>query len=201
MATSKKYISERSNFTIHRPPHFIQEKFQGDVVNTRIEPPPIEFTNGTYETDDPEEQAAIEDCAAYGANLSEGDVAPHPTESEFEEAVEEAPDSGPSLEEQLEAANTPAEVQAVLDEHNLPGLPTGTQPEGAESGDDSGADGDENAPASGEGLTLIQGVSKKAEAIAALESTDLDVTVSESDTVEDIVAFANQHGYGFEDWP
>lgn len=191
MAESKVYISERSSFSIHREPYLVQVKKGGDLVNERVEPPPIEFTNGTYETDDPEEQEAIENCPAYGPNLNEGDVAPHPSERDLETAAENAPDAGPSLEDRLEAADTPEEVQAILDEHDLPGLPQGTTPEAAE----------DQASADESDLTPIEGVSKKAEAVKALESTDLDVTVSESDTVDDIVAFANQNGYGFVDWP
>lgn len=239
MADSKTYIAVRSNFSIHRPPSWVREQQGGELVQKRISHPPIEFSGGTYETADPDEQRAIEENAAFAETLEEGDVAPAPEESELEAAAEHAPASesaglhsaSSTLEKELDGAESTAEVNAILDKHDLPSpdLPSSDVPSPSDppdGADDAGEDADATGEASEASATdasadateasatdassdasfepelhTLEGVTKRAEAIAALESIEgLDVEVNSRDTVDEIVAFAREHGYRFEGW-
>lgn len=202
MAETKKYVSKRQNFTIHRPPTWEKTQQGGELVQVRRDHPPIEFSGGSYKTSDPDEQRVIEESGAFGETLQEGDVAPAPSEQELEEAAEESGSASSAgektLEEKLAEAETAEEkaeiLQAagagdVLDDEVVP----------ADSGSDSPDEPADN-------LDEIEGVSNKSDALDALGSIeqaneDVDFDVNSSDTVDTIAEAAEREGYTFVGWP
>lgn len=204
MSQTKRYISTRSNFTILQPPATRTEIRDGEKVHVRDPANPIEFSNGEYVTDDPDEQKVIEENAAFDKRgLEHGDVAPAPQTEELVQAAEEAPEEGEkeeSLEERLEGATSQEEVAEILEDA---GISYSFEDRGAGFGSESQGDSEEE-PESGE-LEEIEGVENKTDALNALESIEevegVDFGVTSNNTVDEIVEAAEAEGYTFADYP
>ena len=210
MAEPKTYIAHKHNFTIHRGVGYVQEHRGGELVTVRVPQEPIEFTNGTLKTDDPEIQEAVEGLSCFGEDLEDGDVALASSKEDLEEAAEEAPSS--ELEARLQNAETSDEVAAILEEEGYPVTPAEATAPGDLSEDGSEDDTEEEASydepegeeatASEAPETVIGGVSNKDDALKALDSIEgVDFGVNTSNTVDEIAAAAAKEGYSFTDWP
>jgi len=184
MSETKQYHAHKDAFYIAATTDYRQVVRNGEPVMETVTNPHIVFSNGSYSTSDEQEQERIESHPGFRETPGpEADVWPAVAEQE----IPDTPDTGSSgLEADLRAAETAEDVNEILAAHGLPSL----SQEQAEA----------KAEAAGD-LEAIEGVTKKREALDALESTGVDVTVTMDDTIDDIVAFAEEHGYSFVDWP
>jgi hypothetical protein len=173
---------------------------EGEKLREKYKPNPIEFSNGTYQTDDPEEQEIIEEHDEFAEDLNKGNIALAPSERELDEADAEA--STPGLQERLDAADSVSERRQILQDAGYPDLADDLGKEGNGTHE---ADAEANGDAADE-LDVIDGVSNKGDALQALDSIeqaneDVHFGVSTADNVDDIAEAAREHGYTFDGWP
>lgn len=196
---TKRYISSRPGRMIIPEARYRTVLSGGEKVQEKYKPNPIEFTSGSYETDDPEEQEIIESQDDFGQSLETANIAPEASERELEEAAEEPQ----TLEEKLDAADSLEERKEILREAGQEDLAEqlGAFSNGEQDGGTSTAEG-----ADEDDLDVIEGVSNKSDALDALGSIedaneDVDFDVNTSDDVDTIAAAAKREGYTFDGWP
>lgn len=179
---STKFVSKRSHFVINRPPRYIQTGTGpgGQPAFRQESPSPIEFSDGQYVARTAEEEQFLFDHSAYGESLDDGDFTDVPEE----------------VEEPAEAETAETEPEEPEPEPTEPEEP---EPENEESGETESAGPEPGSPEEAE-LSIITGVSNKSEAVRALESTGLDVEVTPDHNKDEIIEWAADHGYRFEDY-
>lgn len=203
---TKRYVASRPGLMILPAARFRTVLHEGEKLREKYKPNPIEFSNGTYQTDDPEEQEIIEEHDEFGKDLSVKGVhiALAPSERELDEADAQA--STPGLQERLDEADSVSERRKILEEAGYPDLAGKLGKEGNGTHDaDAEANGDSGESAQGD-LDVIEGVSNKGEALQALDSIeqandDVDFGVSTADNVDAIAEAARERGYTFDGWP
>jgi len=196
MAEQKTYISSKTQKMIHPGRRSVLQERAGELVE--VERPAetvIQFQNGRYTTGDPDEQKMIEGHPDFRGNGGDDHIHLRGDDEALEEEA-----GGPSLEERLQQAETADEVAQLLDEAGVPVPDTFGEVEGklgTEPESDPEAESDDPSE-----LEVIESVSNKAEALAALKSiSGLSVEVTTNDTVGEIAEWAEEQGYTFAGWP
>jgi hypothetical protein len=194
MAEQKTYISSKTQKMIHPGRRSVLQERAGELVE--VERPAetvIQFQNGRYTTGDPEEQEMIEEHPDFRGNGGDDHIHLRGDDQALEEEA-----GGPSLEERFQQAESADEVAQLLDEAGVP-----VPDELGEGETDSEAESDPEAESDDPGeLEVIESVSNKAEALAALQSiSGLSVEVTTNNTVGEIAEWAEEQGYTFAGWP
>jgi hypothetical protein len=213
MAEQKTYIADKSSKMIHPGAVTVPKEIDGEVVHVEREGKPITFANGRYTTSDPEEQALIESHSDFAHNDKDGMNSIHirGEDQALEEMADENEGASP-LKERLLEADGPAQRAAILEAEGL-GVPSGDVGSGGGSPDEEAelaedeeeaelAEDEEEAELAEDELEVIKGVSNKGEALSALNSIDgVDPEGLGSAKVDEVDAFAANHGYTFDGWP
>lgn len=178
MPEKTTFISEKSHLCINRPSHLVQVPGPGGVPAYRqTSQAPIEFKNNKLTTANPEVIEYLRSHPGYNPDGLEGS-AMFTEQGASEEAVAEAAEDDEDEDDEDEDDEDEDDDDTKGKKDTQGGTPA--PPE--------------------DSFSIITGVANKAEAIRALQSTGLDVTVSTDDTKADIVAFAHEHSYRFEDY-